>query len=95
MKLRYFLTAIAWLCTSQSHAIHPLDGLTADAYTKVAEVLPGAGKIDASSRFANYHLWITPCDTGERYAAGNYPNQHPAFSKQLQQINRYGIEARL
>jgi len=26
--------------------------------------------------FTNYHLWVTPYAAGERYAAGNYPNQH-------------------
>jgi primary-amine oxidase len=25
--------------------------------------------------FANYHLWVTPYAPGERYAAGEYPNQ--------------------
>ncbi len=25
--------------------------------------------------FTNYHLWVTPHDPGERYAAGAYPNQ--------------------
>lgn len=26
--------------------------------------------------FTNHHLWVTPYAAGERYAAGNYPNQH-------------------
>jgi primary-amine oxidase len=27
--------------------------------------------------FAGHHLWITSYDRAERYAAGDYPNQHP------------------
>jgi primary-amine oxidase len=27
--------------------------------------------------FINEHLWVTPYDPAERYAAGDYPNQHP------------------
>lgn len=27
--------------------------------------------------FAAHHLWVTPYDPKERYAAGDYPNQHP------------------
>ena len=26
--------------------------------------------------FTNHHLWVTPYAVGERYAAGDYPNQH-------------------
>jgi primary-amine oxidase len=25
--------------------------------------------------FANYHLWVTPYDPAEHFAAGDYPNQ--------------------
>ena len=36
---------------------------------------------DASFRrragFVDHHLWVTPFDPGERYAAGEYPNGHP------------------
>lgn len=28
--------------------------------------------------FTSNHLWVTPFDERERYAAGDYPNQHPA-----------------
>jgi primary-amine oxidase len=27
--------------------------------------------------FTTHHLWVTPYDPRERYAAGEYPNQHP------------------
>lgn len=27
--------------------------------------------------FTDHHLWVTPFDPSERYAAGDYPNQHP------------------
>ncbi|RGR84986.1 primary-amine oxidase [Heyndrickxia coagulans] len=27
--------------------------------------------------FIKHHLWVTPYDPEEKYAAGNYPNQHP------------------
>ena len=27
--------------------------------------------------FVEHHLWVTPFDPGERYAAGDYPNGHP------------------
>ena len=27
--------------------------------------------------FMSHHLWVTPYDPKERYAAGDYPNQHP------------------
>jgi primary-amine oxidase len=43
-------------------------------------VLPFAGP-DASvirrAGFMTRHLWVTRYDPGERYAAGDYPNQHP------------------
>lgn len=27
--------------------------------------------------FMSHHLWVTPYQTNDRYAAGDYPNQHP------------------
>ncbi len=30
--------------------------------------------------FIDHHLWVTPYDPGERYAAGDYPNQHAGGS---------------
>jgi primary-amine oxidase len=30
--------------------------------------------------FISNHLWVTPYEPGERYAAGEYPNQHPGGS---------------
>jgi primary-amine oxidase len=30
--------------------------------------------------FSRKHLWVTPYDPSERYAAGDYPNQHPGGS---------------
>ena len=29
------------------------------------------------ARFIDYNLWVTPYRADERYAAGDYPNQHP------------------
>jgi len=29
------------------------------------------------AKFATKHLWVTPYSPGERYPAGDYPNQHP------------------
>ena len=43
-------------------------------------VLPFAGPEAAVTKRATFmtkHLWVTPYDPGERYAAGDYPNQHP------------------
>jgi primary-amine oxidase len=33
--------------------------------------------ISRRAGFATKHLWVTPFDPAERYAAGDYPNQHP------------------
>lgn len=32
------------------------------------------------AEFIAEHLWVTPYERGERYAAGEYPNQHPGGS---------------
>jgi hypothetical protein len=37
---------------------------------------PGAS-IMKRAGFITNHLWVTPFDPAERYAAGDYPNQHP------------------
>jgi primary-amine oxidase len=37
---------------------------------------PGAS-IMKRAGFITSHLWVTPFDPAERYAAGDYPNQHP------------------
>ena len=29
----------------------------------------------ARAGFVNYHVWVTPFDEAEKYAAGDYPNQ--------------------
>ena len=33
--------------------------------------------ITARATFATKHLWVTPYQPGERFPAGDYPNQHP------------------
>jgi primary-amine oxidase len=33
--------------------------------------------IGRSAGFATRNLWVTPYDPDERWAAGDYPNQHP------------------
>ena len=43
-------------------------------------VLPFAGPeatVTKRATFMTKHLWVTRYDPGERYAAGDYPNQHP------------------
>jgi primary-amine oxidase len=40
-------------------------------------VLPVESSIGKRAGFAANHLWVTPFDPAERWAAGNYPNQHP------------------
>ncbi|MEJ7894041.1 MAG: primary-amine oxidase [Solirubrobacteraceae bacterium] len=35
------------------------------------------GAFGSRAQFAYKHLWVTPYDPRERYAAGDYPNQHP------------------
>jgi primary-amine oxidase len=43
-------------------------------------VLPMAhpqGQQGPRAGFAYRHLWVTPYEPGERFAAGDYPNQHP------------------
>lgn len=43
--------------------------------------------------FANHHVWVTPYDPKEKYAAGDYPNQHqggnglPSYIQQKRNIN--------
>lgn len=43
-----------------------------------ATMLADAGSsVGRRASFAGKHLWVTPFATGERHAAGDYPNQHP------------------
>lgn len=35
-----------------------------------------ASKVRQRGGFATRHVWVTPFDAGERYASGEYPNQH-------------------
>jgi primary-amine oxidase len=37
---------------------------------------PGSGYMRRAG-FLSKHFWVTPFDERERYAAGDYPNQHP------------------
>jgi primary-amine oxidase len=40
----------------------------------LANPVSGVGRRAA---FARHHLWVTPYDADERFAGGEYPNQHP------------------
>jgi primary-amine oxidase len=43
----------------------------------VAPFFTGDSAIARRAAFATRHLWVTPFDAAERYAAGAYPWQHP------------------
>lgn len=51
----------------------------------------------ARAQFAGYHLWVTPYAAGERYAAGDYPNQSesgqglPAWTANTRDIQNQDI----
>lgn len=36
-----------------------------------------ASSVARRAGFARHHLWVTPHDPAERFASGDYPNQHP------------------
>lgn len=43
----------------------------------VAPFFTDDSSISRRAGFVKQHLWVTPYDPDERYAAGDYPNQHP------------------
>ncbi len=43
----------------------------------VAPFFTDDAAVSKRAGFARNHLWVTPFDPAERYAAGDYPNQHP------------------
>lgn len=45
--------------------------------TNIAPLADPDAAIMRRAGFITNHLWVTPFDPAERYAAGDYPNQHP------------------
>ncbi|HWF35342.1 MAG TPA: tyramine oxidase, partial [Solirubrobacteraceae bacterium] len=43
----------------------------------VATFVHPESSIAARAGFMTGHLWVTPYDPAQRFAAGDYPNQHP------------------
>jgi primary-amine oxidase len=72
------------------------------SYKLVAQASPvllaqAGSSIDRRGGFASKHLWVTPYAEEERYATGNYPNQHaggdglPAWVQQNRPIENEDI----
>lgn len=61
-------------------ARNALGGPTAYKLVPGENILPFAqpeSSVMKRAAFAGHHLWVTPYESTERYAAGDYPNQHP------------------
>jgi primary-amine oxidase len=68
-----------WRITSSS-AVNRLGVATAYRLVPGENSVPFSQPDASVSRragFTAYHLWVTPYHRAERYAAGDYPNQHP------------------
>jgi len=73
------LSARYWTVTNPS-MLNRLGHPVAYKLTPGENVLPFAregASVLKRGAFTTKHLWVTPFDPRERYAAGDYPNQHP------------------
>jgi primary-amine oxidase len=41
------------------------------------------------AKFVDYHVWVTPYDDNEKYAAGEYPNQSKGMAIYSQCCNLF------